>query len=110
MAIPTDNVNVPFIDIDNIKIPACTGETPPIVHETEHMFAWIYGHEIPDDYTGSNRKFMSVELTEEMNELLNNGATEEQMQERYSEYFSMKDDAYYKWLNGDNDGAGGNHS
>ncbi|KAK9357247.1 hypothetical protein V1504DRAFT_436917 [Lipomyces starkeyi] len=107
MAIQRDNVA--FIDINSIDVPACTGEIPPIVHETEHMFAWIYGHEIPNDYMGSNRKVMSVELTEKMNELLNNGATEGQVQEKYSEYFSVKDDAYYQWLNGDNAEDGGNH-
>ncbi|KAK9235064.1 hypothetical protein V1525DRAFT_286583 [Lipomyces kononenkoae] len=83
--------------LGNITIPQCIREVHPIVHETEHMFAWIYGHEVPDDYTGSNRQVMSIEMTEEMNELLNNGATDEQMQERYSGYFSVKDDAYYRW-------------
>ncbi|KAK9482444.1 hypothetical protein V1527DRAFT_476427 [Lipomyces starkeyi] len=85
----------------NITIPACKSSSRPIVHENEYMFAWIYGHDVPTDYTGSHRNVMSAELTDEMNELLNDGATEEEMEEKYSEYFYTKDDAYYRWLGDD---------
>ncbi|KAK9349035.1 hypothetical protein V1522DRAFT_418589 [Lipomyces starkeyi] len=73
-------------------------DVEPNVIEMETMFAWIGEHDVPAGYKGTNRVAMSIETTKEMDEMLNERATNEEVIARYRKYFAVKDQAFYDWV------------